>query len=124
MVTQPGYFSQMKTFAIKKTQKEKQDPWFSISFSKLGFIGKMFRTRDLSKVANHLLSHFDIKPGDLLVMGDLFSLMTVCTDMTKIKMCSMKVHPKYTKALFQHIGVESSLDGKKQELKEKRFKVS
>lgn len=35
-----GYITIMKQFAVAKTAKQEQDPWFVLDFCQLGFIGK------------------------------------------------------------------------------------
>lgn len=85
-------------------------PWRMIDFSQLGFIGKMFQSNELTRMAQFLLLFYDQMPCDLLV-GDWMNTMT------QIKRIDYwKKHP----SLFQHIGIFRSLGGY-QPLQEKRF---
>lgn len=41
-----GYITIMKQFAVTKTAKQDQDPWFVLDFCQLGFIGKWINIFD------------------------------------------------------------------------------
>ena len=104
VITAFGYISDIKAFiaSIKK-------PWFLLEFSKLGFIGKLFQSVDLNRVAFYLLSFFDRMPGDLL-LGHIRKLMNQ----------DKPIHSKTS--LFQHIGKFSSLKNKLMPSIDKYFK--
>lgn len=63
VVTKPGYITIMEHF-IK--QQLNQD-WFMLEYSALGFIGKMFHTRDLDSLVNFFLIFSADKPIDWLL---------------------------------------------------------
>lgn len=75
------------------------ESWFMLEFSRLGFIGKLFKNEDIITVADFLLYHFEKKPGDLL-LGKMLSL----------KGQTSPIHSVYS--LFQHNGKFSSLENK------------
>ncbi|KAL5007581.1 hypothetical protein ScPMuIL_016387 [Solemya velum] len=83
--------------------------WFCIRFSSLGFIGYMFHSKDLERIAEFLFMFYSEQPCDNL-MGYLMRLMTQFQD--------IKIKP----SLFQHKGVVSSLKGKKQLLTDRNFR--
>merc|ERR1711972_1228394 len=50
------------------TQKTKENtPWRIIDFSQLGFIGKLFQSNELTRMAQFLLLYYDQMPCDLLL---------------------------------------------------------
>ena len=63
VVTRDGYFSFFMTQAVSHTPAG----WFMMSFSPYGFIGKMFRQRELGLVAHFLFRQHDAKPCDWLI---------------------------------------------------------
>lgn len=46
ILSRPKYYEKIKQFVY--TQQIKQPDWLVIEFSNLGFIGKLFKTNDLS----------------------------------------------------------------------------
>ena len=94
VITASGYIDDIQRFIRSQTKQ-----WFLLEFSYLGFIGKMFHSVDLDRVAFYLLSFYDRMPGDLL-LGHIRKLMGQ----------DKPVHSK--KSLFQHIGKFSSLKDK------------
>lgn len=48
----------------------KGDSWDMLEFSSLGFIGKLFRSEDLSRVVNFLLMFYKDKPVDLIFLNE------------------------------------------------------
>ncbi|XP_052800836.1 alpha-1,6-mannosyl-glycoprotein 4-beta-N-acetylglucosaminyltransferase-like [Mya arenaria] len=87
------------TFKIKaeiNNRNNRNHSWFMLEFSRLGFIGKLFRTSDLEWIANKFLESFDTKPGDLLI-GQL----------RKARGQNTPFHS--SESLFQHFGRFSSL---------------
>ena len=83
--------------------------WFVIEFSQLGFIGKLFRTRDLSILIQFFLTFFNDKPVDWL-LEDIID--TKICKQNQVKTSHVQV--KYNQSLFQHMGTQSSLIGKVQ----------
>ena len=83
--------------------------WFMLEFSRLGFIGKLFRSSDLPFVSQVLLTYFDSQPGDLML-----------GKMLKLKNQPKPVHSKYS--LFQHNGKFSSLKNKLMPVVDEYFK--
>ncbi|KAM6952691.1 alpha-1,3-mannosyl-glycoprotein 4-beta-N-acetylglucosaminyltransferase B-like isoform 2-T2 [Lycodopsis pacificus] len=63
VVAKAGYFNDMKTFATQEYSKQ----WLYLEFSQLGFIGKMFRARDLPMIAEFFLMFHRDKPIDWLL---------------------------------------------------------
>ncbi|XP_039670331.1 alpha-1,3-mannosyl-glycoprotein 4-beta-N-acetylglucosaminyltransferase A isoform X2 [Perca fluviatilis] len=61
VVAKAGYFNAMKTFANQQQQ------WLYLEFSQLGFIGKMFQSRDLPMIAEFFLMFHRDKPIDWLL---------------------------------------------------------
>lgn len=105
VITASGYVGDIQNLIRSHLKK----PWFLLEFSKLGFIGKMFRSMDLDRVAFYLLSFYDRMPGDLL-LGHIRKLMGQ----------DKPIHS--AKSLFQHIGKFSSLKDKLMPSIDKDFK--
>lgn len=104
VITASDYVEDMQTFINSQSK-----PWFLLEFSYLGFIGKLFHSEDLDRVAFYLLSFYDRMPGDLL-LGHIRKLMNQ----------EKPIHTK--KSLFQHIGKFSSLKDKLMPSIDKSFK--
>ncbi|CAN9514657.1 unnamed protein product [Ophioblennius macclurei] len=118
VVAKADYFSSMKTFASQQESK----PWLFLEFSLLGFIGKMFRTRDLPLVAEFFLMFHRDKPIDWLL--DHILWVKVCNPEKDAKDCDRQkasMKQRFKPSLFQHVGLHSSLSGKMQRLKDKDF---
>ncbi|XP_038056891.1 alpha-1,3-mannosyl-glycoprotein 4-beta-N-acetylglucosaminyltransferase B-like [Patiria miniata] len=119
LVAQAGYFTTMKTFAMQQQNKN----WLLLEFSALGFIGKMFKTRDLNMIVEFFLMFHKDKPIDWLLDHILY--VKVCNPEKDPKHCSREkaaYRIRYKPSQFQHIGLHSSLKGKVQKLKDKDFK--
>lgn len=104
----------MKTFI----KDQKYDQWMMIEFSQLGFIGKLFKCHDLPMFVNFFLMFATDKPCDWLY-DSVFSVK-ICNPERGDIHCERSKHDlkvKFKPSLFQHVGVESSLKGKKQKLK-------
>lgn len=86
------------------------EPWRMIDFSELGFIGKMFQSNELIRMAQFLLLFYDQMPCDLLVNDWLQA-------MNQRKRID---YWKKSASLFQHVGVFRTLGGF-QTLQERRF---
>uniref|UniRef100_A0A0P4W976 Alpha-1,3-mannosyl-glycoprotein 4-beta-N-acetylglucosaminyltransferase B n=1 Tax=Scylla olivacea TaxID=85551 RepID=A0A0P4W976_SCYOL len=118
--TKKGYIATMKKFALQKTAEKKN--WFVLDFCQLGFIGKTFKTIDLSALVTFLLVFHNDKPCDWLL--DHLVQNKVCRFDQPSKHCKKakeNVWIHYKPSLFQHIGTHSSLKGKVQKLKDKQF---
>ena len=94
---------------IKTINKSKNAPWALLEFSELGFIGKLFKSSDLHKLAQYMLTFYDEQPIDWLITYFRFS-------MAQKKILLRKP------TLFQHMGLKSSFDtSKDNKLKDKFF---
>lgn len=86
------------TFPADYKSKESNAPWRVIGFSELGFVGKLFQSNELRRVAQFLLLFYDEMPSDKL-------LTEWHKSMTQGKMIDYyKQHP----SLFRHVGMERS----------------
>lgn len=118
VITKPGYVSIMKNFALN----QKTDDWLLLEFSYLGFIGKLFKSRDLPLVVEFFLMFHRDKPIDWLL--DHLLYVKVCNpekDSNHCKRSVSELRRRFKPSLFQHIGTHSSLKGKVQKLKDKDF---
>ncbi|XP_029968470.1 alpha-1,3-mannosyl-glycoprotein 4-beta-N-acetylglucosaminyltransferase B-like [Salarias fasciatus] len=118
VVAKADYYSSMKTYASQEESKQ----WLFLEFSLLGFIGKMFRTRDLPMIAEFFLMFHRDKPIDWLL--DHILWVKVCNPERDVKDCARQkasMKRTYKPSLFQHVGLHSSLPGKVQQLKDKDF---
>jgi len=96
--------------------------WFVIEFCGLGFIGKLFKTKDLHTLIQYFLLFYKYKPVDWL-LEDILSTMK-CGPEHSNKECNVRkkdIKIRHTPSLFQHIGTYSSLEGKVQYLKDRDF---
>ena len=62
VVSKSGFFTIVKQFI----QSQKRNEWMMIEFSQLGFIGKLFKSRDLPMFVNFFLMFASDKPVDWL----------------------------------------------------------
>ncbi|KAK5865312.1 hypothetical protein PBY51_016486 [Eleginops maclovinus] len=118
IVAKAGYFNAMKTFATQNDSKQ----WLFLEFSRLGFIGKMFRTWDLPMITEFFLMFHKDKPVDWLL--DHILWVKACHPEKDANHCIQQkaLHKKrYKPSLFQHVGLHSSLPGKIQYLKDTEF---
>lgn len=104
VVAASDFVSDLKTFIGSAPS-----PWFLLECSKLGFIGKIFKSEDLKGMAMYLLEKYDEMPCDLL-LGKYRGLRGQ----------SKPIHSDYS--LFQHIGRFSSLRNKLMPSIDKTFK--
>ncbi|GFR02404.1 alpha-1,3-mannosyl-glycoprotein 4-beta-N-acetylglucosaminyltransferase B [Trichonephila clavata] len=65
ILTKPHYLTIMKNFAFKKLRENKE--WIILDFCQLGFIGKMFKAVDLSKLVTFFAIFHNDKPVDWLL---------------------------------------------------------
>lgn len=118
VIAKTDYYDAMKSYAVQEASK----PWLYLEFSKLGFIGKMFRTRDLPRIVEFFLMFHKDKPIDWLL--DHILWVKVCNPEKDTKHCNEQkalLKQSYKPSLFQHVGLHSSLPGKVQQLKDKDF---
>ena len=88
----PNYVS-----AIQEFTKAQKAAWAVLEFSELGFIGKLFKSSDLQKLAQFMMTFYDEQPIDWLIR---YYRLTMAQ--------SRQLLRKPT--LFQHIGLTSSFD--------------
>uniref|UniRef100_A0A4W3HET9 Alpha-1,3-mannosyl-glycoprotein 4-beta-N-acetylglucosaminyltransferase B n=1 Tax=Callorhinchus milii TaxID=7868 RepID=A0A4W3HET9_CALMI len=118
IVARPSYFGTMKNFALQQPSEE----WMILEFSQLGFIGKMFKSLDLSLIVEFILMFYKDKPIDWLL--DHILWVKVCNPEKDAKHCDRQkanLRIRFKPSLFQHVGTHSSLAGKIQKLKDKDF---
>ena len=104
VIAAQNYVGKIKDFIVRKQRKH----WVTLEFSELGFIGKLFRSRDLLQLADYMLMFYDEQPIDWLIKH--FRL---------IKAQSQRYLAKRT--LFQHMGEISSFNATTNELKDRYF---
>uniref|UniRef100_A0A8C5LYY9 MGAT4 family member D n=1 Tax=Leptobrachium leishanense TaxID=445787 RepID=A0A8C5LYY9_9ANUR len=118
IVAKPQFYQYMKNFATQQSS----DDWLILEFSQLGFIGKLFKSKDLPFITEFFLMFYKDKPIDWLL--DHFLWVKVCSPEKDAKHCDRQkssLRIRYRPSLFQHIGTHSSLAGKIQNLKDKDF---
>ncbi|MEE6478576.1 hypothetical protein FKM82_011879 [Ascaphus truei] len=118
IVAKPNYLSTMKNFALQQPSEE----WMILEFSQLGFIGKLFKSLDLSLIVEFILMFYKDKPIDWLL--DHILWVKVCNPEKDAKHCDRQkanLRIRFKPSLFQHVGTHSSLAGKIQKLKDKDF---
>nr|XP_022304417.1 alpha-1,3-mannosyl-glycoprotein 4-beta-N-acetylglucosaminyltransferase C-like isoform X3 [Crassostrea virginica] len=101
--TLPGYFQAIKDY-ISTFQSE----WTCIEFSELGFIGKLYHSYDLEKLAKMVLLFYEEQPCD-------FTYLYFNIQMLQFRRIIRRP------TIFQHVGLKSSLPGKIQPLKDRFF---
>ncbi|XP_069825266.1 alpha-1,3-mannosyl-glycoprotein 4-beta-N-acetylglucosaminyltransferase B isoform X1 [Dendropsophus ebraccatus] len=135
IVAKPNYLSTMKNFALQQPSEE----WMILEFSQLGFIGKLFKSLDLSLIVEFILMFYKDKPIDWLLDHILWvkvcnpekdaarrkhSRLLILTALHLQKHCDRQkanLRIRFKPSLFQHVGTHSSLAGKIQKLKDKDF---
>ncbi|XP_077156342.1 alpha-1,3-mannosyl-glycoprotein 4-beta-N-acetylglucosaminyltransferase-like protein MGAT4D isoform X1 [Paroedura picta] len=118
IVAKPDYIQTIKDFA----EQQSSNDWMILEFSQLGFIGKLFRSRDLPLIVEFFLMFYKDKPIDWLL--DHLLWVKVCNPERDAKHCERQkayLRISYKPSLFQHVGIYSSLAGKIQNLKDKYF---
>ncbi|XP_051025280.1 alpha-1,3-mannosyl-glycoprotein 4-beta-N-acetylglucosaminyltransferase-like protein MGAT4D [Acomys russatus] len=114
IIAKQKYFTQIRQFVNSLASKK----WFYIEFSAVGFIGKLFRSKDLTDFVHFFLMFHKVKPIDML-LDDVF-LVKLCNWGEPLKAClkrKREVKIQYRPSLFQHVGTHSSLPGRMQYLK-------
>ncbi|XP_011372609.1 alpha-1,3-mannosyl-glycoprotein 4-beta-N-acetylglucosaminyltransferase-like protein MGAT4D [Pteropus vampyrus] len=79
--------------------------WFYIEFSILGFVGKLFKSEDLTDFVRFFLMFYKDKPIDLL-LGDIFRVKK-CSPEETLEKCTERnkqIRIQYKPSLFQHVG--------------------
>ena len=101
--TMPGYLDVIMEFIA-----EQKSDWTCLEFSELGFIGKVYHSKYLERLAQIVLLFYEEQPVDYTFL--YFNMLNLQTQ---------RIIRKPT--LFQHVGYHSSLAGKIQPLKDKYF---
>ena len=120
VLCKPNFPSKMLSYAIKQTLTKPD--WFVLDFCQLGFIGKMFKSRDLSSFSLMFLIFQHDKPVDWVLSE--FAKMKYCRQDKDAKDCRKQLASKwlfFRPSLFQHVGTHSSLKGKVQKLRDRNF---
>ena len=91
VIAGPSYYRSIMLYIGSKPQE-----WTMLDFSLLGFIGKLYRSRDLMKIATLLYTYFNEQPCDFLLSHHL-----------RLMMQKERYYRKPT--LFKHTGIYSSL---------------
>ncbi|XP_066559788.1 alpha-1,3-mannosyl-glycoprotein 4-beta-N-acetylglucosaminyltransferase C [Amia ocellicauda] len=95
--------------AIKKVLSPRENsPWVTLEFSKLGYIGKLYHSSDLVRLAQFLFLFYQEMPCDWLLSH--FRALLAQPDIMRFK-----------PSLFQHIGLYSSFQGSVNRLKDEDF---
>lgn len=118
VISKQGFLDAIKAFI----KKQKTNNWLVLDFTQLGFIGKLFQTKDLPQFISFFLMFAYDKPVDWL-----------CDSLLNVKSCNperdnyhcdrskVDFRARFKPSLFQHVGVHSSLKGKIQKIKDKDF---
>ncbi|XP_056007595.1 alpha-1,3-mannosyl-glycoprotein 4-beta-N-acetylglucosaminyltransferase C-like [Ostrea edulis] len=101
--TVPGYFKVIKDY-VKKFKER----WVCLEFSELGFIGKLYHSEDIDKLAKMVLLFYAQQPCDVTYLN------------FNVQMLQFKRHIRRP-TIFEHVGYHSSLPGKIQPLKDRFF---
>ncbi|XP_032080278.1 LOW QUALITY PROTEIN: alpha-1,3-mannosyl-glycoprotein 4-beta-N-acetylglucosaminyltransferase-like protein MGAT4D [Thamnophis elegans] len=118
IVANPQYLYTINYFIELKLSQE----WIVLEFSQLGFIGKLFRCKDLPLIVEFFLMFYKDKPIDWLL--DHLISVKVCNPEKNVKDCESQksnLRIRYKPSLFQHVGFHSSLNGKIQQLRDEDF---
>lgn len=95
--------------ALKKVITSREGSyWVTLEFSKLGYIGKLYHSRDLPRLAHFLLMFYQEMPCDWLLIH--FRGLLAQKDVIRFK-----------PSLFQHMGYYSSYKGAENKLKDDDF---
>jgi alpha-1,3-mannosylglycoprotein beta-1,4-N-acetylglucosaminyltransferase A/B len=118
VIAKSGFYTIIKNYI----QDQKSREWMLIEFSRLGFIGKLFKCKDLPIFVNFFLMFATNKPCDWLFESVLN--VKICNPEKGQDHCQRSVSKLkivFKPSLFQHVGKVSSLKGKTQNLKDKDF---
>ena len=81
IITTKGYVSKIKNFTIELESKTKR--WILINFSELGFIGKLFRNKDLRAFINFYLLFAQYSPVDVF-LEEIYIIVSCNPDLNKV----------------------------------------
>uniref|UniRef100_A0A8C4LGZ6 MGAT4 family member D n=1 Tax=Equus asinus TaxID=9793 RepID=A0A8C4LGZ6_EQUAS len=115
IIAKKSYFTTITDFVHNITSNN----WFSIEFSVLGFIGKLFKSADLTDFVQFFLMFYKDKPIDWL-LGYIFQIK-MCHPGETTEKCierNREIRIRYKPSLFQHVGIQSSFPGREQRLKD------
>lgn len=101
--TIPGYLQAIKDYISKF-----KEHWVCLEFSELGFIGKLYHSYDINKLAKMVLLFYAQQPCDVTYLN------------FNTQMLQFKRHISRP-TIFEHVGYHSSLPGKVQPLKDRFF---
>lgn len=101
--TIPGYLQAIKDYIHKFRER-----WVCLEFSELGFIGKLYHSDDINKLAKMVLLFYAQQPCDVTYLN------------FNTQMLQFKRHIRRP-TIFEHVGYHSSLPGKVQPLKDRFF---
>nr|XP_056708107.1 alpha-1,3-mannosyl-glycoprotein 4-beta-N-acetylglucosaminyltransferase C-like [Euleptes europaea] len=93
---------------IQNYVKMEAKSWTTVAFSSLGYIGKLYHSSDLVKLARFLLMFYDQMPGDWLLQ--LFHKSQTQEDLIIFR-----------PSLFQHVGRTSSFHNMENKLQDSEF---
>ncbi|XP_013782940.1 alpha-1,3-mannosyl-glycoprotein 4-beta-N-acetylglucosaminyltransferase C-like isoform X1 [Limulus polyphemus] len=99
--------------AIQEFIKIQKKDWVSLSFTGFLIIGRLLKSSDLERLVSFLMLFYSEKPVDLLILQYIDLMVPSRTVITR-----------RVPSLFQHVGIHSSLDGKVQKLKDKKYSAS
>ncbi|XP_032990483.1 alpha-1,3-mannosyl-glycoprotein 4-beta-N-acetylglucosaminyltransferase-like protein MGAT4D [Rhinolophus ferrumequinum] len=105
IIAKKMYFTKISDFVHNITSND----WFYIEFSILGFIGKLFKSEDLTDFVRFFLTFYKDKPIDLL-LEDFFRVK-MCNPGETLEKCAERnkqIRVKYKPSLFQHVDIQSS----------------
>lgn len=94
----------------KALASQEGSSWATLEFSKLGYIGKLYRSSDLPRLARFLLLFYQEMPCDWLLSH--FRLLLTQKDVIRFK-----------PSLFQHMGLYSSFQGTINRLEDDEFQA-
>ncbi|XP_063401352.1 alpha-1,3-mannosyl-glycoprotein 4-beta-N-acetylglucosaminyltransferase C-like [Mytilus trossulus] len=94
--------------AIKKFIAEQKNDWTCLEFSTMGFIGKVFHSNELEKLAKTVLMFYDKQPVDFLYIY-----------FNHLNLQGGRIIRRPT--IFRHVGYHSSLPGKTMNAADKYF---
>uniref|UniRef100_A0AAX7SHZ6 Alpha-1,3-mannosyl-glycoprotein 4-beta-N-acetylglucosaminyltransferase B n=1 Tax=Astatotilapia calliptera TaxID=8154 RepID=A0AAX7SHZ6_ASTCA len=94
IVARPNFFTTMKNFALQQPSED----WMILEFSQLGFIGKMFKSLDLSLIVEFMLMFYKDKPIDWLL--DHIMWVKVCNPEKDAVSGSNRNHQKQRRSIL------------------------
>ena len=109
----PKTFKYVRSIKSHISKQNMSNPnWFVLSFAPSGFIAKLFRSQDLSTLVTFFLTFYQDQPVDFLIVHLIRT--KVCLPEDKFDECDAKMKSvrRPSSMLFDHIGVNSSLNGK------------